>query len=230
MTLTTRLLPWLFGLLAACGGHVPSTDSASSSDGTLRLRHQILFSHGDDVQVFEGYMLLAKDAFLVKAFAGPGVDLFTVVRHGARRKETLHISSLADRIDIQQVGGDIGRVYLSGCPADAERKPGGETDRTTQSVSCSFYGEPLIEVFDPAGRLISRRFPEAHGVGLAVAYDEFETHAGETLPSSITLTWGAADGTDPGTDAPQTRMVIRLVDVERPTSSAMDIIDAALGE
>jgi hypothetical protein len=173
-------------LAAACGGHGRGASTAvpEAPGGltVLKMRHQISFRRGDDVQVFEGYMLLAGDRLLVRAFAGPGVDLFTVVRDGAAHAETLQIPGLADRIDMQAVGADIARVYLGGCPP---RAGGGE-------ASCAFYGEPMAETYDAAGRLTARRFPEAHGVGLSVTYERFEPCAGAERAGDVTLRWGGS--------------------------------------
>jgi hypothetical protein len=159
------------------------------------MRHQISFAQGDDVQVFDGYMLLAGERLLVKAFAGPGVDLFTVVRNGAAHGERLHIAGLADRIDMVKVGADIARVYLGGCA-----KPAAGASEAT----CDYYGEPMIERFDAGGRLIERSFPQAHGIGLTVTYAELEPFACGERSRHITLKWGGS----------KNEMVIRLVACE----------------
>jgi hypothetical protein len=169
--------------VAACGARAPEELSAGrGAVSALKMRHQISFRYGDDVQVFDGYMLLSEERLLVRAFAGPGVDLFTVVRDGAAHREELHIASLADRIDMAAVGADIARVYLGGCGAPSG---GGE-------ASCAFYGEPMIEVRDAASRLEERRFPEAHGVGLTVTYRDFTACAGSERAGDISLRWGGS--------------------------------------
>jgi hypothetical protein len=183
----------------ACGSHLPRVSEGGDAEGGLsvvRMRHQISFAQGDDVQVFDGYMLLAGERLLVKAFAGPGVDLFTVVRDGAAHGERLHIKGLADRIDMAKVGADIARVYLGGCA-----KPAAGASEAT----CTFYGEPMIESFDAGVRLTARRFPQAHGIGLTVTYAELaEFDCGERA-RRITLRWGGSGN----------EMVIRLVACER---------------
>jgi len=167
----------------ACGARLPEEPSAArGAVSVVKMRHQISFRHGDDVQVFDGYMLLAGEKLLVRAFAGPGVDLFTVVRDGAAHREELHIASLSDRIDMPAVGADIARVYLGGCGAPS----GGFEER------CEFYGEPMIEKRDAASRLEERRFPEAHGVGLTVTYRGFTTCAGSERAGDISLRWGGS--------------------------------------
>jgi len=183
----------------ACGSRAPKGVEADGAEGGLtvvKMRHQISFAHGGDVQVFDGYMLHAGERLLVKAFAGPGVDLFTVVRDGAAHSERLHVAGLADRIDMERVGADIARVYLGGCPRPADR---------AAEATCDFYGEPMTEGFDSAGRLISRRFPEAHGIGLDVTYDDFSLFACGERARRITLKWGVS----------RNEMVIRLVACER---------------
>jgi hypothetical protein len=171
---------------AACGARAPcppvSGAGGEPSLAALKMRHEISFRRGDDVQVFDGYMLLAGERLYVRAFAGPGVDLFTVVRDGAAHAETLHIAGLADRIDMAQVGADIARVYLGGCPAP---QGGGE-------AACAFYGEQMIETYDAAGRVVARRFPAAHGVGLTVTYGDFQECAGERRAGNISLRWGGS--------------------------------------
>jgi hypothetical protein len=204
------ILP-LIAVVLGCGGSPPPEMSTPpGGEPTLRMRHQILFSRGEDVQVFEGYMLSRGDAFIVKAFAGPGVDLFTVVRDGSRKNATLHIASLSDRIDIARVGEDIGRVYLNGCEAP-DPPPAGER-------SCRFYGEPLVEVRDADGRLTSRRFPEAHGIGLNVTYEDYSPYGDRLLPKRITLTWGTSSN----------RMIIRLVEATTTDVFPADELERAL--
>jgi hypothetical protein len=175
-----------------------------SADGALRLRHQIMVRYGERAEVFEGYMIWRGDAFFVRAFAGPGVDLFTVVRDGATQRSALHLSGLGDRIDLEAVGADIARAYLGGCPAPA----GGGAAR------CTFHGEPLEERYAPDGRLLERRFPTAHGIGVTIRYAEHRRSAARELAGRITLEWG--DGGN--------SMVIVLLDVE----DAGDVDPAAL--
>jgi hypothetical protein len=193
----------------ACGPRTPCVSGSGDVPGALpaiKMRHQISFTRGEDVQVFDGYMLLAGERLLVKAFAGPGVDLFTVVRDGAAHDERLHIAGLADRIDMEKVGGDIARVYLGGCP----RGEGGAAEAT-----CDFYGEPMIENLDAAGRLISRRFPEAHGIGLDVTYDDFAPFACGERARRVTMRWGMSGN----------EMAIHLVACE-----ILDKVDPAIFE
>jgi len=181
-------------LMVGCGGTQPGTETVPDEPPVLKMRHQILFAGPGGEHVFEGYMLLGRDALLVKAFAGPGVDLFTVTRDGAAHTETLHIPSLADRIDVFKVGADIARVYLGACPG---RAPASET-------TCAILGEEVVERLDAEGRLVERRFPAAHGVGLTVVYGEFEEISGRIEPRMIRLAWGEGPN----------RMVIRLVELE----------------
>jgi len=181
--------------LAGCGPAVPTPEGPADADGeVLRLRHQILVRYGGEAQVFEGYMILAGEQFLVKAFAGPGIDLFTIVRDGPRHSEEAHVPGLADELDLERVGHDIARAYLGGC----EPVVGGV------SAACSFYGEPLRERYDDRGRLASREFPEAHGIGLSVSYDDYSRRGGRELAGAITLRWGGSGN----------EMVIRLLDVQ----------------
>jgi hypothetical protein len=182
-------------ILAGCGATV-STTPAEPDDGRppLRLRHQIMVRYDDQTQVFEGYMVLRGDAFLVKAFAGPGIDLFTVRRDGSRHAEEAHVPALADRLDLQRVGSDIARAYLAGCdPLEGA----GE-------VECAFYGEPLLERYDDRGLLTERVFPEAHGIGLTVSYSDYSVRTGGRLAGAITLSWGESGN----------EMVIRLLDAQ----------------
>jgi hypothetical protein len=202
----------VFVLLAAgCGAGSPKEAETPAPGSALKLRHQIMFSRGDDVQVFEGYMIIQGDQFIVKAFAGPGVDLFTVARSRGRSAQTLHIASLTDRIDIARVGEDIARVYLPGCvPSGARAKPGKKT--------CIFFGEPLTETYGQAGELARRRFPDAHGMGLTVTYDEYATAAESRLPRRITIEWGGSSN----------EMVIRLVAAETVAHFPDDAIEELL--
>ncbi|MCP4678774.1 MAG: hypothetical protein GY854_25460 [Deltaproteobacteria bacterium] len=190
----TRIFIFFFVLFSACGAAKTPEPSVRSAFHAAKMQHQILFSRPSEDHVFEGYMILAEDALLVKAFAGPGVDLFTVIRDGASHFEELHISALADRIDIAAVSADIARVYLGGC----EKPP------TADEASCDFFGEKMTEVFDEDGRLKVRRFPEAHGIGVTVTYEEYELYSGRAEARRITLVWGTSPN----------RMVIRLVAFE----------------
>ena len=110
----------LFWAAASCGpGKLPVSNQPSSKSsapqGGFKLRHQILFQNGEDTRVFDGFMLREGETFMVRAFAGPGVDLFTVARRGALHKEILHIKALSGRMDISKIGEDIFRVYMNGC-------------------------------------------------------------------------------------------------------------------
>lgn len=177
-------LLWLVG---ACGsGKIDIVENSGSAGDTsqhgLKMRHQILFKNGDDSQVFEGYMILSGAAFVVKAFAGPGVDLFTIARHKDRHKETLHISALSDRLDVAKIGADIFRVYMEGCLISDDAKP--------SEAHCLLHGQRVSESYDAKQRLIERRFPDAHGIGLNVRYLNYRTIAGRLLPMRMELRWG----------------------------------------
>lgn len=181
-------------VLTGCGAGSPPLDDARGGPPALRLRHQIMVRYGEQLQVFEGYMILSGEAFLVKAFAGPGIDLFTVRRDRDRRDEEAHVPGLAEQLDLERVGRDIARAYLGGCGAPA----GGG------AVECAFYGEPLRERYDDRGRLLAREFPEAHGIGLTVNYRDYAERADRELAGEIELEWG-----DSGNE-----MVIRLLDAQ----------------
>jgi len=206
-----RLVIAATAALLGCGS--PAQEGAPTAGAGLqgataapiRLRHQIMVEYGEEAQVFEGYMVLGEDAFLVKAFAGPGVDLFTVVRNGARRRDELHMPALEGRIDLEAVGDDIARVYLRGCapPAGAA------------AARCDFHGEPLEEDYDAEGRTIERRFPKAHGIGVRVTYRELSRRLGETVAGRIELRWGAGGN----------RMAIVLVDAQRLDRSALELLE-----
>ncbi len=186
-------------LLVGCAA--AKTDAGLNEKPNLKLRHQILFTSEQESHVFEGYMILSNDSFMVKAFAGPGVDLFTVVRGKDERCGALHIEGLKGKMDIDAVGDDIARVYLGGC----EGRPGGG------ELTCQYDGESLVESYDPEGRLTTRVFPDAHGIGLKIRYEEHSGAAGSALANRITLTWGAAGN----------RMVIKTVDVETTESTPL---------
>jgi hypothetical protein len=185
-----RLLALLAMLsLAGCGAPAAPAGTghpaaAGAPRAGLKLRHQILARYGGEEQVFEGYMILAGDSLVVRAFAGPGIDLFTVIRRGAEHEERAHVPGLADRIDLAAVGADIARCYLAGCP-----RPGGEAG--AGPAACAFYGEPLFEERDGDGRLESRVFPEAHGIGLRVRYSGYRDFGGRELAGRISLEWGS---------------------------------------
>ncbi|MBW2278585.1 MAG: DUF3261 domain-containing protein [Deltaproteobacteria bacterium] len=181
--------------LVGCGPAIPQPEVEARGERTVfRLRHQIMVRYDDEVQVFEGYMILEGESFLVKAFAGPGIDLFTVRRDGARHVEEAHVPGLADKLDLERVGADIARAYLGGCGALA----GGG------SVECSFYGEPMREQYDDRGRLLSRTFPAAHDIGLSVRYADYSPRVGRELAGAITLSWGKGEN----------EMVIHLLDAQ----------------
>ncbi len=193
-------------MLTACGASKKSTAN-QEMEPAWRLQHQILFTFRGEEKVFEGYMILTKEAFLVKAFAGPGVDLFTVVRDRERHREVLHLDSLADRIDVTRIGEDIRRIYLAWCPG--ETKP---------QQWCSVNGEQLVVSTNPQGRVSRKHFPSAHGVGLYITYKDTIRVADRELPKRIELVWG--DGTF--------RMVILLTAAERVTDLPADFFDRAL--
>jgi hypothetical protein len=181
--------------LVGCGPAVPPPEAGVEVRPTaIRLRHQIKVAYDDQVQVFEGYMIVAGEAFLVKAFAGPGIDLFTVRRDGARHREEAHVPGLADKLDLERVGEDIARAYLGGCGV---AEPG-------VTAECTLFGEPLRERYDDRGRLVSRSFPAAHGIGLTVSYADYAERADRELAGTITLSWGTSGN----------EMVIRLLDAE----------------
>jgi hypothetical protein len=179
---------------AGCGVTAPRARDASVAGGVWRLRHQILYSRAGEDQVFDGYMIRAGDAFLVKAFAGPGVELFTVIRNGAAHREILHIPGLEGKIDMAAVGEDIARVYLGGCA-----RPAGKGD-----AECELAGEKMIETYGAGGDLAQRRFPQAHGIGLLVTYEGWADWSGARLAGKVTLVWGQGRGT----------MIIRLLACE----------------
>ncbi len=166
-------------LLAGCGPRPATPRRISADSPAVKMRHQIMFLSGGETHIFEGFMIRQGEALLVKGFAGPGVDLFTIVRNGKQHRETLHFESLAERIDVHAIGSDIARVYLGGCPR-----------QNSPSERCELLGEPMVERFDGQGRLVERFFPEAHGIGLTVRYAEYAEYGGHLQPSRITLSWG----------------------------------------
>ena len=189
-------------IMVGCGAaRAPVALQAAST--AVRLRHQIMVEYGGEVQVFEGYMIRQGEAFLVKAFAGPGVDLFTVARDGDRHREEAHIKALEEKLDLEAVGSDIARAYLAGC----ERPKDGDL------ADCDFHGEPLEERYDERGRVVSRRFPEAHGIGMAISYSQFDEFA--DMAGKIEITWG--DGSN--------RMVIKLLEATPVEGSVEELLD-----
>jgi hypothetical protein len=178
----------------------------------LTERHQILFQNKDDTQVFEGVMMRSKDAYVVQAFAGPGVDLFTVARVKERHKETLHIKALADRIDVTKIGDDIYRVYMDGCPVMNNLA-------AKRQVTCVLNGQRAVESFDDASQLTERSFPDAHGIGLTIRYRDYQSTVGGHLPSRIELSWG---------NSPDRLMVIRTVAVELSFKADPKLFEDAL--
>ena len=172
-------------------------------DTPAKMRHQIMVRYGNEVQVFEGYMIRGGNAFLVRAFAGPGVDLFTVARDGKRHREEAHISALEERLDLEAVSMDIARAYLGGC-----EKPEGT------KAECTLLGEPMIEEFDELGRLVARRFPEAHGIGMRIVYEEYDDYLDGQAPWKIVLEWGEG----------KNRMVIKLLSVEAFSGSVEEVV------
>jgi hypothetical protein len=179
---------------AGCGVTAPRARDAPVASEAWRLRHQIMYSRDGQDQVFDGYMIRSGDAFLVKAFAGPGVELFTVARDGDAHREVLHIPGLAGRIDMAAVGEDIALVYQGGCA-----RPGG-----AGSAECALLGEPMIETYDAAGDLAQRRFPKAHGIGLVITYEGYADRPGTRLADKVTLRWGEGRST----------MIIKLLSCE----------------
>ena len=176
---------WLLALLlpTACvpAGSRPARPAGrSTEERAVKMRHQILFSSPTRKDVFEGFMVLFEDAFYVKAFAGPGVELFTIARDRDRRVDILHIEGLEEQIDIKRVGDDIHRVYLEGC---------GPVEPASVS-SCTVDNESIEERFDAQGNLIQRTFPAAHGIGLTVTYSGYKDWDGRSLPKKTTLEWG----------------------------------------
>lgn len=191
-------------LLVGCGAPAIEAAREEAGGGALRLRHQIMVEYGSESQVFEGYMIWRGDAFYVKAFAGPGVDLFTVVRSGEWHREEAHIDALAERLDLEAVGADIARAYLDGC----------DDEEVAGLTRCDFHDEPLEETRDEFGRIAKRRFPEAHGIGLTVLYTDYAERSGEELAGKIELSWG--EGAN--------RMVIVLLDASRATGPVDDLL------
>lgn len=201
----TRFILLLF-LIAACGAQKPTVSPKTENTRAIKMRHQILFSNGEEDHVFEGYMILSgQEALFVKAFAGPGIDLFTIARQGNRHHEVLHISEIADRLDIAKVGADIARVYLGGC----------DKKKALKKATCTFYGEELQEEMDDDRRLMSRFFPDAHDVGLHIDYKEYKSRCGKPMPTHIELTWGEG----------QAKMVILQVACEPMTDWSDDFFD-----
>jgi hypothetical protein len=177
----TRVLLTAAIVCSGCGAADPDLENADPRAGraeAIKLRHQILARYGDQEQVFEGYLVLRGDALFVRAFAGPGIDLFTIRRNGARHEERAHVPGLERRVDLEKVGADIARCHYGGCAGGP-----GET-------RCDFYGEPLIETRDQRGRLLERSFPRAHGTGLVVRYEEPRLVGGREVARRTTLSWG----------------------------------------
>lgn len=172
---------------AACGAAAPTNATGISSgeqaSDTVKMRHQILFQNKDDTQVFEGVMIHRKDGYIVQAFAGPGMDLFTVARSGGQHKEILHIQALSNKIDVSKIGEDIFCIYMEGCPSDSPVTG-------TEEISCVREGRRLTENFNPDGRLVARQFPDAHGIGLSIQYSGYNPLAGRWIPTRIALRWG----------------------------------------
>jgi hypothetical protein len=166
-------------LVVACAGSPKKAPSGDPGEQAMKMRHQILFRYGEEEHVFEGYMILKKDAFFVRAFAGPGVDLFSLVREGTWHREELHIGSLKGKIDLNLVSASIAKVYLGGCPGAA---PGGE-------ATCDFYGEKVAESYGAEGELVTRRFSSAERGELVISYREFDSCRGRSMAKKIVLTW-----------------------------------------
>ncbi len=188
----------LFFFLVSCGVQKPKTIQeiqSSDADLTLKMQHQIMYRNGNDTQVFEGYMIQKKDAYIVKAFAGPGVDLFTIARKAERRKDTLDLKMLANKLDVSKIGDDILRIFMDGCPFSA---------KTKETTACIVTAQKIIEKRDQEGRLTERRFPDAHTIGLNITYKDYSSFKNIALPAQIELQWG--DGTR--------QMIIRTVSAE----------------
>ena len=178
-------------LTSACAGTQKTAKTGYPEKPAIKMRHQILFRFGEEAHVFEGYMIHRDEAFYVKAFAGPGVDLFTLVRDGAWHREELHIPGLKDKIDLHLVSESIAKVYLGGCvPVSGP----GET-------ACDFYGERMVETYRSGGGLVRREFLSESQGALTIRYRESDSCGGYLVPKRIELTWGEGD----------VSMVIRLV-------------------
>ncbi len=178
-------------LIVSCGAPAPRTSppvtAAPVAASPLKMQHQILFRNGADEHVFDGVMLLFDNAYIVKAFAGPGVDLFTVARSGDRHRETLHLKALAGRMDVSKIGEDIFFIYTKGCVAS--HSGGG-----TGTADCLCAGQRLEETFDASGRTMKRVFPDAHGIGLTIRYEDYRSMAGRMMPGTVVLEWGGDAG------------------------------------
>ena len=183
-------------LATACGGTKKPVETGDPEKPAIKMRHQILFRFGEETHVFEGYMIHRDEAFYVKAFAGPGVDLFTVARDGERHRHQLHLSGLEDKIDLGLVEKSIARVYLPGCGAE----PG------IRQARCRLLGEPLEERYHADGTIAERRFEgTTDGPGpLVIRFEEYGMCATHPMARRIELSWQKAD----------IRMVIQLVECE----------------
>ncbi len=209
--------------MLGCGGlgPVPVDASNGQSEIIVTERHQILFQNNDDSQVFEGVVMRVEHrnaetctavSYVVQAFAGPGVDLFTIARDRDRHKETLHLKSLADKIDAVKIGEDIHRIYLPTCPVIGENaKP--------PQVSCMLCGERAEDIYDASGRLTKRHFPDAHGIGLDIRYLDYQSTQVGPAPFRIELRWG---------DNSNRLMVIRVVSSELSSDADPQIFEDAL--
>ncbi|MCP4199265.1 MAG: hypothetical protein GY762_19135 [Proteobacteria bacterium] len=177
--------------VVACAGTLKKAPAGDPGEQVMKMRHQILFRYGEEEHVFEGYMILKKGAFFVKAFAGPGVNLFTLVREGTWHREELHIGSLKGKIDLDLVSASIAKVYLGRCAGAA---PDSET-------ACDFYGEKMVETYGDEGELVTRQFFSEERGDLVIRYSELISCGGGLVPKKIVLTWQKGEIT----------MVIRLV-------------------
>jgi hypothetical protein len=148
----------------ACGAtRPPASDSGSQTAGeepAFELRHRIIAEYGSETQIFEGVMILQGQGFLVRAFAWPGLGLFTVARNGESHDERAHLPGLEGRLDLDAVGMDITRTFLGGCDPPLD---GGD-------VECLLLGQVMVEVYDEGGRRLSRLFPDAYEGGFRVSY------------------------------------------------------------
>jgi hypothetical protein len=127
-------------------------------------------------------MIQAGDGFIVRAFAGPGIDLFTVTRTAFEASQEAFVPGLAKRVDMVQVGDDIARVYRAGC--------GGPFATMT---ACTLGAEPLEEWLGESGEILRRHYPAAHGTGLTIVYERRETMCGQQMPRRVVLSWGKAE-------------------------------------
>ena len=194
-----RLIFVLLLLATACGSNLPELKTPGAHEQmSFRLRHQIKARRGDDVYVFEGYMILQGDAFVVRAFAGPGVSLFTVTRDGDKHTEKAHVPGLNNKLNLESVGLDIARAYFAGCPGSS----------SGEITKCTILGQIAHETHAPNGDLLTRRFPSAYKDGLLIEYLDYTKKMDRRWAKRIHLKWSGKEN----------EMEIFLLTVE-PTSS-----------